>query len=474
MGYLSQLRHAASTGGDAIVCDGVRITHESLLSRVEAGCRSLHRAGIDSSATVGVTIADEVEHLVASLALLIVGARHVTLASHDSPTVRVDLAKKVGLTHALSIEPNPLSDGVANLTWPAVEHDASHTASFEPHAEGVVYLKTSGTTGDMNIVPFSETQLLAQARRHAEYGGERLLRLAAIEHNNSKRHRLYCVATGGTNVFRPRGDFDVARFCAANRVTCLDISRMHASDLAARGGNEALAKVKLRTGGSSIPVDVRRSIERGVTPLLYVRYAATECGAIAMAGPGEHDEDEPVGRPLPGVELQIVDADGHPVPAGNSGHIRLKAEGMATGYLGNQEATDRRFRDGWFWSGDMGLIRADGQLVVKGRADDMMILNGVNIFPVEIERVLERHPAVRVAAALPIASQVHGQIPVAAVELRDGHVVTAMELQSYAREHLALRAPRRIVIMAALPRNSQGKVVKREIALEFQPRASAP
>ena len=77
----------------------------------------------------------------------------------------------------------------------------------------------------------------------------------------------------------------------------------------------------------------------------------------------------------------------------------------------------------------MGLIRADGQLVVKGRADDMMILNGVNIFPVEIERVLERHPAVRVAAALPIASQVHGQIPVAAVELRDGHVATAMELQ---------------------------------------------
>jgi long-chain acyl-CoA synthetase len=143
---------------------------------------------------------------------------------------------------------------------------------------------------------------------------------------------------------------------------------------------------------------------------------------------------------------------------------------MATGYLGNPEATARRFRDGWFWSGDMGFLRSDGQLVINGRADDMMILNGVNIFPVEIERVLERHPAVLIAAALPIPSKVHGQIPVAAVELREGHAIGSVELQSYAREHLALRAPRRVLIMVALPRNSQGKIMRREIAQAFQPK----
>ena len=206
-----------------------------------------------------------------------------------------------------------------------------------------------------------------------------------------------------------------------------------------------------------------------MTPLLYVRYAATECGAIAMAGPGEHDDDESVGTPLPGVDLTIVGEDDEPVPAGGTGHIRLRAPGMASGYLDGGEQTASRFRDGWFWPGDMGRFRDDGSLVVLGRQDDMMILNGLNIFPVEIERVLERHPAVSVAAALPIASRIHGNIPVAAVELKTGAKASAEELQDYAREHLALRSPRRVIVMEKLPRNSQGKLLRLEIAEVFRP-----
>ncbi len=185
--------------------------------------------------------------------------------------------------------------------------------------------------------------------------------------------------------------------------------------------------------------------------------------------PGEHDEAESVGRPLPGVELEVLDANGAGVAAGSPGQIRLRAAGMATGYVGNPSETARRFRNGWFYPGDMGTLRADGSLIVHGRQDDMMILNGLNIFPTEIERLLERHPAVKVAAALPLASRAHGQIPVAAVELRPEATCTALELQAFAREHLALRAPRRILILPALPRNSQGKILRREISLAFQP-----
>jgi acyl-coenzyme A synthetase/AMP-(fatty) acid ligase len=104
----------------------------------------------------------------------------------------------------------------------------------------------------------------------------------------------------------------------------------------------------------------------------------------------------------------------------------------------------------------------------------MMILNGINIFPGEIERVLERHPAVSIAAALPLASPVHGQIPVAAVELVEGAATTPLELQRYAREYLALRAPRRVIILKRMPRNSQGKILRREIAQAFEKGASAP
>ena len=465
MSVLSQLRrHAARVATPAVVTEGGSLSYASLLERVESAVAALAELTIGPGTRVGLLVPDETEHLVASLALLAVGADHITLASHDSPAERATIAGRIAADFILVAGQHQTPPGATCVSWPL--QPASGAPALAP--DGTVLLKTSGTTGEMNIVAFTGQMIAAQAGRHPEYGAERLLRLAAIEHNNSKRHRLYCVWQGGTNVFRPPGELDIAAFCHRHAVTCLDISRMHAADLAARGDREALAGVRLRTGGSAVPIDVRRAIEANVTPQLYVRYAATECGAIAMALPGSHDDDEAVGAPLAGVELEIVDENDNQLPAGETGHIRLRAPGMATGYLDGAAETAARFRGGWFRPGDMGMLRPDGQLVVKGRRDDMMILNGLNIFPVEIERVLERHPAVAVAAALPLASTVHGQIPVAAVELRPGASVTPAELQAHAREQLALRSPRRVLILDALPRNSQGKILRREIAALFQ------
>jgi len=448
---VSQL--SAHRGKVAVLTDRLVLDYAALIGRVEGRRAALAALGIGPGDVVALEVADEVDHLVDSLALVELGTRHITLPTHDTPTAKDELAERVRATHIVS---------AAGVSKRALGVAAA------PGDGGMIYLKTSGTTGGMNIVAFSAAQLADQATRHPEYAGERLLRLAAIEHNNSKRHRLYCAIMGGTNVFRPEGDFDIAAFCAKHGVTCLDISRMHASDLAAKGALGRFDGVKLRTGGSAVPIDVRRAIEDRVTALLYVRYASTESGAISMAGPGEHDEAESVGRPLPGVELQIVDGDDNVLPAGKSGRIRLRAAGMATGYLDGGEQTASRFRDGWFWPGDIGTLRDDGSLIVHGRQDDMMILNGINIFPGEIERVLERHPDVKVAAALPLQSTVHGQIPVAAVELVDGATVSPTELQRFAREQLALRAPRRVIILPALPRNSQGKILRREIARAFE------
>ncbi|CAG0949376.1 Long-chain-fatty-acid--CoA ligase [Burkholderiales bacterium] len=137
---------------------------------------------------------------------------------------------------------------------------------------------------------------------------------------------------------------------------------------------------------------------------------------------------------------------------------------MARGCVGDPVATARHFRDGWFLPGDLASQDAGGELRIHGRRDDMMIMNGINTFPVEIERVLETHPAVAVAAALPIASPLHGQIPVAAVELVAGAACSATALVDLARRELGIRAPRRIEIFATLPRNAQGTIVKREIA----------
>lgn len=473
MGFLDRLRElACERPSHAAVCDTQREwSYDALLSRVEAGRRHLGHQDIGSASVVGIMLDGEAEHLVATLALLAAGARQIVLATHDPAAVHQELANRVGMTHVLAHEGACAPQGVARVDWPpseaTAERDPDRGAMPPAAAAGTLVLKTSGTTGGVNLIAFDEAQIAAQSGRHADYRDERLLRLASIEHNNSKRHRLYCVWAGGTNVFRP-ANVDVIGFAVTQRVSCLDISRMHAADLAASPDAHRLAGIKLRTGGSAVPFGVRRAILQCATLQLYVRYAASECGAIAMAMPGDHDEDETSGRPLPGVELQVIDPEGQALPRGDTGEIRLRAPGMATGYVDNPAQSAQRFRDGWFHPGDVGTLRSDGQLIVQGRRDDMIVLNGLNIFPAEIERVLERHPCVAEAAALPLPSMVHGQIPVAAVVLRPGAIVTAQELRRFCHQRLALRTPRRVLVLERLPKNSQGKIMKRELAIAFQ------
>ena len=471
MSLLHRLRELAhQRPGHAAVCDARgEWDYAALLSRVETACAHLRGQGIGPAAVVGLALDDEAEHLVATLALLACGARQVVLATHDPAAVNQQLAKRLALSHVLARRGAGTPPAAVRIDWPpTASADESHhgPVAIAPVA-GTLVMKTSGTTGSSNLVAFDEAQIAAQAARHADYGGERLLRMASIEHNNSKRHRLYCVWAGGTNVFRS-ANTDVVDFVLRHRVSCLDISRMHAADLAASPEAHRLSGIKLRTGGAAVPIAVRRAILQRVTRQLYVRYAATECGAIAMALPTDHDADESSGPPLPGVELQVVGPDGRALPPGETGEIRLRAPGMAAGYVDSPEQSAYRFRDGWFYPGDVGTLRRDGQLIVQGRRDDMIVLNGLNIFPAEIERVLEGHPAVVEAAALPLPSMVHGQIPVAAVVLRAGEGVTGAELRRYCHQHLGLRTPRRVLVLAQLPKNSQGKTVRRDLVAAFQ------
>lgn len=463
MGVVSRLRELCMADGEreAACGDDWSVSRAQLLRQVELAAGYLSASGIGAQSRVGLTVSDEADNLVASLALLGLGCWHVILAGHDTPELRHEIARRAELDTLLAGPSDPTTDGLRTIRWADGFGAAGTPRADTP--EGGTLLRTSGTTGTINLVPLSSADIVLQAEKHPDYARRRLFRPASIEHNNSKRHRLYCLAMGGTNVFRPEGPYDLASYCEAARINAVDITLMHAADLLSAPPRTAFRAVDFIVSGSEMPFPLRRRFEACVSDRLFVRYGSTECGTIAIAGPGEHDEAESVGRPVADLRLEVVDEGGNAVPAGETGHIRIAVHGMAQGYYNGPGQTAHRFRDGWFWPGDMGALRPDGSLIVKGRADDMMNLNGINIFPVEIESALERHPAVAAAAAAAARSSIHGDIPVAAVELRSGQAVDERELMLFARQQLSLRAPRRIVIVDRLPRNAQGKLLRRAI-----------
>jgi acyl-CoA synthetase (AMP-forming)/AMP-acid ligase II len=145
---------------------------------------------------------------------------------------------------------------------------------------------------------------------------------------------------------------------------------------------------------------------------------------------------------------------------------------VIAGYHDDPAATRKAFRGGWFRTGDLVRALPDGQLVYCGREDHMMIMNGVNIHPAEIERTLCEHPAVADAAAVPLRHPVHQEVPVCAVVLRPGIPVTDRELLAFAERRLGFRGPRGIVVLDEIPRNAQGKLQRDRIIEAVASRAN--
>jgi long-chain acyl-CoA synthetase len=185
-----------------------------------------------------------------------------------------------------------------------------------------------------------------------------------------------------------------------------------------------------------------------------------------------------VGPPLPGVEERIVDlATGRTLPPGREGELQIRGPNVTPGYFRLPEETAALFTpDGFLRSGDMARIDADGHLYITGRIKEMIIVGGENVFPREIEEVLDRHPAVKASGVVGVIDTMRGEVPVAFVEVNDGQPFDEHELKLWCRRHLAgYKVPDRIVPLEQLPRNATGKIVRRELRpladRELAPRA---
>jgi acyl-CoA synthetase (AMP-forming)/AMP-acid ligase II len=209
-------------------------------------------------------------------------------------------------------------------------------------------------------------------------------------------------------------------------------------------------------------------------------YGLTEVSGVAThLLPHEHRDAEAEGHPerllsagraIPGYELRIVDpgtdAD---LPTGEAGEIWMRTPQLMAGYLNKPEATAEVVtEDGWFRTGDIGHLDADGFLYVSDRLKDMIISGGENIYSPEVERVLSEHPAVLEVAIVGVPDDTWGESVKAFIALKEGASATPEDFIDYARERLAhYKCPRSVDLVGALPRNPTGKVLKRELRAPY-------
>jgi long-chain acyl-CoA synthetase len=177
------------------------------------------------------------------------------------------------------------------------------------------------------------------------------------------------------------------------------------------------------------------------------------------------ESPDAIGRPVPGVEIRLVDDSGRAVARGDVGELLIRTPGAMDGYLNAADATREVLQDGWFLTGDLARETTDGLVAIVGRKRELILRGGYSVFPQEIERVLATHAAVAEAAVVGLPHPELGEEVAAYVTLRPDARVTADELITYCRERLAAyKSPRSVAFLERLPRGTTGKILKSALA----------
>ncbi|MFC1983268.1 class I adenylate-forming enzyme family protein [Chloroflexota bacterium] len=246
-----------------------------------------------------------------------------------------------------------------------------------------------------------------------------------------------------------------------------------------------LSSIKVITyGAAPMPLTViKKALELFPGVSFINAFGQTETAStITSLGPEDHvitgteEEKEKklkrlasIGKPMPDVEMKVVDEEGHELSQGETGEILARGPRVMSGYWKDKEKTSKTIdKDGWVHTGDVGYVDEDGYFFLSGRATDMIIRGGENISPEEVETVLYTHPAISECAVIGVPDEEWGEVPMCVVVLKEGKTATPEELMEHCRARLAsYKRPRSVVFCDELPRNQMGKILKRELREKY-------
>ncbi len=474
--------------------DGQAWSHRELLQAVGDVASRLSALGIDSDARVALVLPPGVE---ASIALL--GAMVAAIAaplnpestSHEltrdlqrlAPRLVVTGGSSAGTSESVAVALGIATVSVDDLLAPA-GHEGGPAGGLprrDPESIAVI-LHTSGTTASPKRVPRPHRTYVACARAAractnltpADVG----ILTAALHTNAGVANLLSALFSGGSCVVAP--GFDPVAFpdwLADHRPSWFVSTPTEIRlllDAATAAGRESIAGPgsrlrAVRLGAQPLPPGILERAERSLRALIFDGYGMTEASYIAGGGPGAEDRREgSCGRPI-STEIRVLDEADRDLPPGATGAIVIRGPTLFPGYLDDPETNAALFLPGgWFRTGDLGYLDADGFLYLSGRAHEVINRGGAKIAPVQVDHILVRHPAVAEAAVFAVPDTRLGEDIVAAVVLKPDMTVSQRELRSWMLDRLSpYKVPRRIWVIEALPRTRTGKVQRRALADRF-------
>jgi len=429
---------------------------------------------------------DELEYMLsaAEAKILFVGQRYLDMVAGMAPKL-----PKLGECVSLDM---PFEGMLNYADLVATDADDEFFAEVEDD-DTTILMFTSGTTGRPKAVPMTHDTFGAYILDNVDPADpeieEKNILTVPLYHVAGIQGMLAAAYGGRTLVlmqqFAVQDWLEAVQNEKADRAMLVPTMIKQIIDSTEFGNYDLTSLSVITYGAAAMPFAViKRALELFPDVSFINAFGQTETGStITMLGPEDHQiegtEEErekklnrlssSIGKPLPDVEVMIIDEEEEPVGPGVVGEIVAMGPRIMSGYWGDDEKTKKAFtRDGWLRTSDRGYMDEDGYIFLTGRADDLIIRGGENISPIEIENVLTSNPKVEEAAVIGIASEEWGQEPRAIVVLRPGETATEDEIMEFCRENLAsFKRPRSVVFVDELPRSALGKLSRKSLASEY-------
>ncbi len=462
----------ASPENAALILGHRSISYLELDASAWGATHYLFSNGVRKGDTVALTFSDQFSLVLAFLGVLRLGATALVLAPALTNVQREKIIADSNAVHLFT-------DNVRYMNKQMSCHSFDETCLSDKSAsldlvcefpEAFAYIIVgSGSSGVPHLIPISHK--VARARSEISNKifslkpGTGFMLASPFYFATPIGRFIQIMASGATCIIWDQKT-PILQAIHYAKPSILELTVFHAEFLLRRAKDFPefnLSGIRIVGIGSSIVNEtLRQRMKEDLNTNLHVFYGTNESFFLSIASPDDLAQvKDGVGHPPDGVQIEVIDKVGVPVQNGEIGEVRVKTPASIEGYLDGSDAD--RFQDGWFYPRDLGKWAESGQLIHCGRADQMMILDGINIYPAEIESVLGAHPAVEDIAAFPLRDPVRQDVPVCMVSLKTGADIEGLDLRAYARERLGLQTPRHVMVVKKLPRNEQGKPIRAEL-----------
>ena len=435
----------------------------------------LRQNGVPSHARIGISLRDSIEFTIACIGVWYHGACAVPLDFRTPPGRRIALAADFGLSAVLEDRATPELTGsmVVDASW----RDArSRTEPADPvvdPARWAVISLTSGTSGAPQGIQLDQARLFNRMNLAHKYSAERKIRhltMLPLSYSGARNHMIASLLSGAEVVFRPpllsTGEF--VETVEREAITHAYIVPTIARGLLERAANRATPLLpnveRLSVGGASLNPEEKQRFRAVVSKGFTETYSSGVSGNIArLEGPDVDDHPDTAGRINPNVTLEIVDEADRPLPLGEAGRIRVRSPYIANEIIrGEHRTNSERLSNGWAYPDDLGRI-VDGEfLQILGRRSDLILRGGANVYPAEVERALASVPGLHEIAVSGYRDHRLGE-EVAAFFVSDDPEVQGLLERASLSALPPDKRPRQFVRLKALPRNTNGKVLRRKL-----------